>query len=288
MDCGVSDRTRISDEGDALNLYLRELRRIPLLNRAEELACARDVARGDAQAKQRLIQANLRFVVLIAKQYCNRGVPLEDLVNEGNIGLIEAAEHFDPDRGVHFISYAIWWIRQAILKAIHENNRLIRIPSSRTRELSRIEELRYEGMVETGSAPSMAQIAEKLSIEESELVKLMQGAQKILSLDSPVHNTENVEAFGASLEDRTIPKPEEVVVDTSIKEELNSVLAQLSVREARILRDRYGLAGRDRITLVEAGKKYGLSKERIRQIEKKALRKIRASGSVQHLKIYTN
>jgi len=288
MDCKVSGKTRISGEGDALNLYLRELRRIPLLNREEELACARKVVQGDAKAKQRLIQANLRFVVLVAKQYCNRGVPLEDLVNEGNIGLIEAAEHFDPDRGVHFISYAIWWIRQAILKTIHENNRLIRLPSGRTRELSRIEELRYESMVETGSAPSIAKIAEKLSIEESELVELMQGAQNILSLDSPVINTENAEAFGASLEDRSIPKPEEVLVGVSIKEELNSVLAELSVREARILRDRYGLAGQHRITLLEASKKYGLSKERIRQIEKKAMRKIRASGRVQHLKIYTN
>ena len=288
MECKLSGRTRTSGEGDALNLYLRELRRISLLNREEELSCARKMVQGDAKAKQRLIQANLRFVVLVAKQYCNRGVPLEDLINEGNIGLIEAAEHFDPDRGIHFVSYAIWWIRQAILKAIRENNRLIRLPSSRTRELSRIEELRYESMVETGSAPSIAQIAEKLSIEESELVELMQGAQKILSLDSPVMNTESAEPFGASLEDSSIPKPEEVLVGVSIKEELNSVLAELSVREARILRDRYGLAGRDRITLLEASKKYGLSKERIRQIEKKALRKIRASGSVQHLKIYTN
>jgi RNA polymerase primary sigma factor len=278
----------MSGEGDALNLYLRELRRIPLLNREEELACARKVVRGDAKAKQRLIQANLRFVILVARQYCNRGVPLEDLINEGNIGLIEAAQRFDPDRGINFVSYAIWWIRQAILKAIRENNRLIRLPSSRTRDLSRIEKLRYESMAQTGSAPSIAQLAEKLSIEESKIVELMQGAQKVLSLDSPAMNAENAQGFGACLEDRSVPKPEEVLVGVSIKEELHSVLAELSAREARVLRDRYGLAGRDRITLLEASKKYRLSKERIRQIEKKALRKIRASGSVQHLKIYTN
>ena len=288
MECKVPDRTRTSGESDALNLYLRELRRISLLNREEELSCARKMVQGDAKAKQRLIQANLRFVVLVAKQYCDRGVPLEDLVNEGNIGLIEAAERFDPDRGNHFVSYAIWWIRQAILKAIRENNRLIRLPSSRARELSRVEELRYESMVETGTAPPLAQIAEKLSVDENELVELMRGAQKILSLDNPVIDTEESETFGASLEDRSIPKPEEVLVSVSIKEDLNSVLGELSVREARILRDRYGLAGHDRLTLLEASKKYGLSKERIRQIEKKALRKIRASGSVQHLKIYTN
>jgi RNA polymerase primary sigma factor len=266
----LSGNTRTADEGNALSLYLRELRRIPLLSREEELACARMMVRGDVKAKQR------------------RGLPLEDLINEGNIGLIQAAERFDPDRGIHFVSYAVWWIRQAILKAIHENSRLIRVPSSRAGELSRIEELRHEGMVETGSAPPIAQIAKKLGVEESELVELMQAAQQIVSLDSPVIDTENAGTFGAYLEDGSVPKPEEVLVGVSIKDELNSILAELSSREARILRDRFGLAGRNRTTLLEASRKYGLSKERIRQIEKRALRKIRTSDCVKHLKIYTN
>ena len=151
-------------------------------------------------------------MILVAKQYRNRGVPLEDLVNEGNIGLIRAAERFDPDRGIRFVSYAVWWIRQAILKAIQENGRLIRVPKSRVGELSRIEELRREGLMQNGSEPRLGQIAEALVFEEGELVTLLQAAQSTLSLDSPVTDMENPEPFGACLEDRSVPRPEEVLV----------------------------------------------------------------------------
>jgi RNA polymerase primary sigma factor len=241
-----------------MGLYLRELRRIPQLSGEEEKAFAALAAQGDRRAQQNLIQANLRFVILVAKRYRNRGVPLEDLVNEGNIGLIHAAERFDPDRGVRFVSYAVWWIRQAILKAIPENSRLIRIPRSRSGELPSTTELR------------------------------MQAAQKTLSLDSPVRGMENEDPFGACLEDRSVPRPEEVLVGASLQEHLDSELAGLSYREACILRDRFGLAGNKRITLLEIGRKHGLSTERVRQVEKKALRKIRASDGVQNLKAYAN
>jgi RNA polymerase primary sigma factor len=279
---------KLSDERSTLSLYLRELRELPLLSSEEQKSCARLAAQGDRKARQRLIQANLRFVILVAKRYRNRGVPLEDLINEGNIGLIQAAERFDPERGIHFISYAICWIRQAILKAIHENIRLIRLPRNRAGELSRIEELRRESLMQSGSEPRLGQISEALVLEEGKVARLLQVAQSTLSLDSPVGDLEDPETFGACLEDRSVPKPEEVLVGVSLHDELDSVLAGLPDREACILRDRFGLAGRDRISLLEAGRRHGLSKERVRQIEKKALRKIRASESVRQLKVYAN
>jgi RNA polymerase primary sigma factor len=245
-------------EQSSMGLYLRELRRIPLLSAEEEQACAQLAALGDEKARQRLIQANLRFVILVAKRYRNRGVPMEDLVNEGNIGLIRAAGRFDPDRGIRFVSYAVCWIRQAIMKAIRENGGLIRVPRSRLGELPRTTELR------------------------------MQAMQQTLSLDSPVAGTENPEPFGACLEDRSAPKPEEILLGASLKDELGSVLEGLSDREASILRHRFGLDGRRRTSLLEAGRKHGLSKERVRQIEKKAMRRIRASDSTWQLMAYAS
>jgi RNA polymerase primary sigma factor len=275
-------------EQGTMGLYLRELGKLPRLSTEEEQACARLAAQGDPQARRRLLQANLRFVVLVAKQYRGRGLPLEDLISEGNIGLIRAAERFDPERGIHFISYAVWWIRQAILKAIQESGRPIRIPRSRIGELSRIEALRREGLMQNGSEPSLGQIAGALVLKEEELARLLQSAQGPLSLDGPAGDRADGEPFGARLEDRSVAKPEEVLAGASLPEELERALARLSDREAGILRNRFGLAGRNRVSLLEAGRKYGLSRERVRQIEKKALRKIRASNAVQQLKIYAN
>lgn len=245
-------------EQSSMGLYLSELRRIPLLSAEEEQACAQLAALGDEKERQRLIQANLRFVILVAKRYRSHGVPMEDLVNEGNIGLIRAAGRFDPDRGIRFVTYAVHWIRQAILKAIRENGSMIRVPRSRPGELPRTAELR------------------------------MQAAQQTLSLDSPIAGRENPDSFGASLEDRNAPKPEEVLVGVSLKDEVASVLAGLSDREASIVRYRFGLGGSRRTSLLEAGRKHGISKERVRQIEKKVLRRIRASDSACQLMAYAS
>jgi len=221
---------------NSMGVYLRELRAMPRFTVEEEQACARLAALGDAAARQHLVEANLRFVIMVAKRYQNQGVPLEDLVNEGNIGLIRAAARFDPDRGARFVTYAVWWIRQAVLDAIR-----------------------------LGSAAAWT-----------------------LSLDSPATDFEDAEPFVAGLEDTSVERPEDVTVAASLRDDLDTVLAGLSCREAGILRHRYGLAGRQPATLLETSRKHGLSKERVRQIETKALRKLRASDSARQLQAYLN
>lgn len=242
-----------SGEQSAMSLYLRELRRIPLLSADEERERARLAAQGDEQARQRLIQANLRFVVLVARRYRELGVPLEDLVNEGNIGLIQAAGRFDPDRGIRFVTYAVHWIRQAILKALHESGSMIRVPRTTPRNGS---------------------------------WAMRQAARTTVSLDSPVAGMEDAETLGACVEDRVSVKPEEALVDASLEGQIGSTMAGLSDREASIIRHRFGLDGRERFSLVEIGRKHGLSKERVRQIEKRALRKMRASDRALQLVAY--
>jgi RNA polymerase primary sigma factor len=249
-------RRSAAGEESAMSLYLRELRAMPRLTPDEEQSCARLAAGGDSAARQLMIQANLRFVIMVAKRYLNRGVPLDDLVNEGNIGLIRAAARFDPDRGIRFVSYAVWWIRQAILRALRENGSLIRVPRNGSLDARRVEG--------------------------------MPAAQWTLSLDSPVGDQEEAEPFGASLADPSAARPEEVLIDALLKDDLDSALAGLSGREASILRYRFGLSGRAPTSLQKAGVKHGVSEERARQIEKKAIRKIRASSSARQLACYAS
>ena len=191
----------------------------------------------------------------------------------------------DPGRGIRFVSCAVWWIRMAVLKAIHEDG-MIRLSRGRREELSRIEELRRDSLMEKGREPRPERIAEALKVDGRELAALMQTAQRTLSLDSPMAGTEDAGSLGDCLEARSAPLPEETLVGASLREQLDSALAGLSDREARILRDRFGLDGRKRRTLMEVGRKHGLSMERVRQIEKKAIRKIRSSEGVRDLKVY--
>jgi RNA polymerase primary sigma factor len=275
------------DDENIISLYLKEINKIPLLSREEENHYARLAAQGDQAAKEKLVNANLRFVVNVAKKYQNQGLPLADLINEGNIGLMNAIERFDVDKGFHFISYAVWWIRQAILKAISEKARMIRLPLNRANELVQIDKARKE--LQTGKAeePEIEEIASATMMDKDHVSNLINISQDLVSLETPVYADKGASQLGDFIEDRDYRAPEEVAMENSLKDDINKVLKTLSEKEAEIIQFRYGLNGRTPLSLKDIGDKYNLTKERIRQIEKKAIKRLQHPSRSMHLESYT-
>ena len=272
----VPSRGRYSDDdANVLSTYLREINQIPLLTREEEDRYSRAALAGDEDAKAMLAKANLRFVVNVAKRYRNQGLPLADLISEGNIGLINAIDRFDPDKGYHFISYAVWWIRQAITKAIYEKARMIRLPQNRIFELSRIEKTRSRLQSERGSDPATGDVARALDMDESHVASLVNISRDHVSLDTPISKEKDPSLLGDFVEDTERTTPEEATMDGALRDEINRVLETLSDREATIIQYRFGLNGKQPLSLQELGNRFSLTKERIRQIEQRALRKLR-------------
>lgn len=276
-----------SDDENIISIYLKEINKIPLLTREEEDMYARRAADGDKEAKDMLVKANLRFVVNVAKKYQNQGIPLEDLINEGNIGLMNAIERFDVDKGFHFISYAVWWIRQAILKAISEKARMIRLPLNRANELVQIDKARKEIMGHKGDDPEIEEIASMTNMDADHVASLINISQDLVSLETPVYADKGTSELGDFLEDRDYHAPEHLAMDNSLKEDINKVLNTLSEKEADIIQYRYGLNGKTPLSLKDIGDKYNLTKERIRQIEKKAIKRLQHPSRSAHLEAYT-
>ncbi len=265
----------------SLNQYFKEIHAIPLLTKEEEIVIARKAVAGDSQAKEQLIQANLRFVVQVAKKYQGKGLPLEDLINEGNIGLMHAADRFDPDRGYHFISYAVWWIKQAILKAFNEKVKQIRLPSNRVQELLLIQKSAKELESEYDRPPTEEELAKHTGLSTDTV-------QYLLTISQPVSTLSNVGEHqrDADLRDSKNPTPDVEVMDKHLKKDINKVLRTLSERESEIIQYRFGLNNKERHSLRELGDFYNVTKERIRQIEKEALRKLRQNPEVLELQAY--
>jgi RNA polymerase primary sigma factor len=280
-----NDRAR-SDNNEVLSLYLREINEIPLLTRHEEEYYAEQVASGSEEAKEMLIKSNLRFVVNVARKYQNLGLPLSDLINEGNIGLMKAVERFDVKRGFHFVSYAVWWIRQSILKAVYEKSRMIRLPLNKVYELMQIEKLRGRASSEGNERAELEEIAEELHMDEDQVQSLITISQNPVSLDKPVNEEEDSASVSDFVENQDYRPPEEVVINRSLKSEINKLLRTLTGKEADIIQCRFGLNERLPMSLEEIGRKYRVTKERIRQIEKRALNKLRASLHSRSLKSY--
>jgi RNA polymerase primary sigma factor len=257
---------------NTLAMYLREINRIPLLTREEEDKIAREAVKGNKAAQNKLVNANLRFVVNVAKKYQGQGLPLEDLISEGNIGLLNAIRRYDVDKGYHFISYAVWWIRQAILKAICEKSRMIRLPLNRANELVQIEKARK--MVQENPESEIYEVAKLLDMDPGHVSDLLNIAREHVSLENPIYSEKDSSSLGDFIEASQYQSPDSLAVESALHDDIETVLDTLDQKEADVIRFRYGLGKEAPLSLKEIGDRFNLTKERIRQIEKKALKRL--------------
>jgi RNA polymerase primary sigma factor len=274
----------ISD--DSVRLYLREIGKIPLLSNEEELALAQKVKAGDKRAKDHMAEANMRLVVSIAKRYVGRGLDLLDLIQEGNTGLLRAVEKFDPDKGFKFSTYATWWIRQAITRAIADQARTIRIPVHMVETINKLLRTHRRMTQELNREPTNDELAKEMEMEVDKVEHIMKIKQDISSLDAAVRDDEEDSVLGDFIEDEDTESPEEAATNQLLREQVNDVLEALSEREQKILRLRFGLDDGKTHTLEEVGKEFGVTRERIRQIEAKALAKLRKSKESKKFRDY--
>jgi RNA polymerase primary sigma factor len=266
-----------------MQTYLKEINNVPLLSREEEFELAMRAKKGDMQAREKLIKANCRFVISIAKQFQNRGLPLEDLISEGNIGLINGIDKFEPEKGYHFISYGVWWIRQAIMKAIAEQSRMIRLPMNRNAQYAQVVRSR-EKLERDGFDATVEGIAAECNLSEDDVKEILNFNKDICSLDAPV-NDDDASSFGEFIESGEAG-PEEETMDAVLKEQFERILSRFPERERKIITLRYGLLDNKPMSLKQVGEVFNLTKERIRQLEKKTLSSLKNNGEVQEMKCY--
>jgi len=268
---------------DALQLFLKDIGRVPLLTAAQEVELAKRIERGDHAAKQKMVESNLRLVVSIAKNYRNQGLPFLDLIQEGTIGLVRAAEKFDYRKGFKFSTYATWWIRQAVARALADKARTIRMPVHVVEKLNKIGRMERKLLGELGREPTAQEIALELELDAMEVEQIRRSAQAPISLEKPVGDEEESE-FGHFLADENIALPDEAAETTLRKETLRRILDTLSARERRVLELRYGLDGQHPRTLDEVGRTFNVTRERVRQIENQSLKKLQALAESQKLR----
>ena len=285
----LNDNAINEEDKDVLSIYLKEINRVPLLDHEEEYDLAVRAQKGDEKARERLINGNLRFVVAVAKKYQGQGLPLEDLIDEGNIGLLIALDKFEPDKGYHFISYAVWWIRQSIMKAICEKSRAVRLPLNRANELFQIQKAEKKLIHSSGSSEvSIEDIAKEAGLEPQLVTELLNISRETVSFDTPVSNggEQSTSRLGDFIEDEGFG-PEELAMQKCPKEDINAVLDTLSEKERQIIILRFGLNNTAPMSLKEIGELYNLTKERIRQIEKRALERLKQPSRSRLLESYT-
>ncbi|QJR22864.1 RNA polymerase sigma factor RpoD [Brevinematales bacterium NS] len=281
--------SELVSHSDTLSLYLKEIEKIPLLSREEEKELGERILKGDKEARDRLVLANLRFVVSVAKKYQGLGLSMTDLISEGNLGLIEAANRFDYRRGFHFISYAVWWIRQSILKAISEKGRMVRLPMNRNNQLMQVWKYINDYTQKNGKEPSIDTISEAMQIEKNEILKLLDMSQSGTGLDQMLPEDSDMsldEIVEKSYFDAGTSVPEDTVIQDSLRENINRILSKFPERERKVIEYRFGLNGEEPHSLSEVGEKLNLTKERIRQIEKNVMMMLRQDSDMAHLYSY--
>jgi RNA polymerase primary sigma factor len=270
-------------DSQSVEKYLQEISKISMINVAEETNLAQRIRMGDQRALDKMVQSNLRFVVSVAKQYQHQGLPLSDLINEGNVGLIKAAQRFDETKGFKFISYGVWWIRQSILQALAEQGRLVRLPQNKIGTYNKANKAYMAFEQEHEREPSTEELSEILEISQTEVNNIFQSNKRHTSLDAPVNQTEDV-AMGDLLEGSE--ETDEGIMKDSLRDEIRRILKSLSPREAEIVNAYFGLEREDGVTIEEIGKKYDLTKERIRQIKERAIKRLQKARYSNALKAY--
>lgn len=277
----------MTNDDSVLSMYLKDINKIPLLSHEEQKQLAIEAKNGNKAARDKIVNTNLRFVIKVAKKYQNHGLDLIDLISEGNIGLLTAVEKFDPSKGYHFISYAVWWIRQSILKAVCEKSRAIRLPLNKANELVRIEHAKKAIAGKKTELQEYEEIAAMLNMDPSHVRDMINISREMISLDAEVNNSEDSHSqFADFQEDTNYVKPEDAAITESLNEEIDTVLDTLRPNEAKVLRLRYGLNGLKPMSLKEVGDECNLTKERIRQIEKHAIVRLQHPSKAKYLECY--
>ncbi|HNP48663.1 MAG TPA: sigma-70 family RNA polymerase sigma factor [Bacteroidia bacterium] len=273
-------------ETASLDKYLQEIGRVELITAEEEVRLAQLIKKGDPKALERLTKANLRFVVSVAKQYQNQGLTLGDLINEGNLGLIKAAQRFDETRGFKFISYAVWWIRQSILQALAEQSRIVRLPLNKIGSINKINKTFSKLEQEYEREPSAEEIAESMSVSVDDIKEAMRTSGRHVSMDAPLQQGEDSTLIDV-LGDDDQPHPDATLITESLRREVERALSTLTLREADVIRLYFGLAtGEQPMTLEEIGERFDLTRERVRQIKEKAIRRLKHTSRSKILKTY--
>ena len=272
-------------ETASLDKYLQEIGKVELISAEEEVELAQRIKQGDKVALEKLTKANLRFVVSVSKQYQNQGLSLPDLINEGNLGLIKAAQRFDETRGFKFISYAVWWIRQSILQALAEQSRIVRLPLNKIGSINKINKAYAKLEQEFEREPNAEEIAELLDITEAEVKESMKNAGRHISMDAPLVQDEDNNMYDVLKSDEA-PTPETGLLYESLRKEIDRAISTLSDKEARVISEYFGLNGSHPMTLEEIGEEEGLTRERVRQIKEKAIRRLKHTSRSKILKSY--
>jgi RNA polymerase primary sigma factor len=273
-------------ESKSLEKYLQDVSKEEMITAEEEVELAIKIQNGDERALNRLVRANLRFVISVAKQYQNTGLTLEDLINEGNLGLIEAAKRYDHTKGFKFISYAVWWIRQSILKAAADNSRTIRLPHNRLGEIQKISKASNEFEQKNERTPTADELSDLTEMDVNKVEMSLKMSKKQVSIDAPMSNDDDNNSLVSVLENSDTPDPSDNLLQESLSQDLERTLSYLKGMEAEVIRLFYGLGGASEMTLEEIGNTFGLTRERIRQIKERGLRRLRRVSNQTNLQTY--